>query len=416
MPNLQLVHHQSNFTTWSMLLLRHCQEIWSSTVIMLIILLKSLTRISQFMTLCWWFYFQIGLRILWSYFTIYVDDFAWVKCVRILWSCCTFLLMISLELSSRTLWSFCTIYIEEFSWVRPVPGFYDPIVCPFMLMIFLESGKNFMILLYDLCWWFCLRWVWGFYDLNAQFMLMVLLESSARILWSCCTIYVDDFASILWGFYNLVVKLMLMIFCLSLVRILWSRCVQLMLMILFESCTWNLWSCCMWIYVDDVCCSGIIPRSAAEIFEKADADREFEYHVSMSYIQIYMEQVRFNSLSIRFQTRVWFHYVNRFQFRPSRLNFLVHHQIELEKQNLLGCGNRLNFKLDMSKFANGSRNILWLQIQDLLRPESCNMQIREGDNGVFVSGVKDVGSNYLLYYAPSPPNLQQHFFLKNCAI
>jgi hypothetical protein len=31
------------------------------------------------------------------------------------------------------------------------------------------------------------------------------------------------------------------------------------------------------------------------------------------------------------------------------------------------------------------------------------MQIREGDNGVFVSGVKDVGSNYLLYYAPSPP-------------
>ncbi|CAK9270181.1 unnamed protein product [Sphagnum jensenii] len=64
---------------------------------------------------------------------------------------------------------------------------------------------------------------------------------------------------------------------------------------------------------------GIIPRSAAEIFEKADADREFEYHVSMSYIQIYMEQ-----------------------------------------------------------------------IQDLLRPESCNMQIREGDNGVFVSGVKDI--------------------------
>jgi hypothetical protein len=52
------------FTTWSMLLSRHCQEIWSSTVIMLIILLKSLTRISQFMTLCWWFYFQIGLRIL----------------------------------------------------------------------------------------------------------------------------------------------------------------------------------------------------------------------------------------------------------------------------------------------------------------------------------------------------------------
>ncbi|KAH8966923.1 hypothetical protein BDL97_03G052000, partial [Sphagnum fallax] len=65
--------------------------------------------------------------------------------------------------------------------------------------------------------------------------------------------------------------------------------------------------------------AGIIPRSAAEIFEKADADREFEYHVSMSYIQIYMEQ-----------------------------------------------------------------------IQDLLRPESCNMQIREGDNGVFVSGVKDI--------------------------
>ncbi len=102
--------------------------------------------------------------------------------------------------------------------------------------------------------------------------------------------------------------------------------------------------------------------------------------------------------------------------RHSRLNFLVHHQIKLEKQNLLGCGNRLNFKLDMSKFANGSRNILWLQIQDLLRPESCNMQIREGDNGVFVSGVKDVGSNYLLYYAPSPPNLQQHFFPNNCAI
>ena len=31
-----------------------------------------------------------------------------------------------------------------------------------------------------------------------------------------------------------------------------------------------------------------------------------------------------------------------------------------------------------------------LQIQDLLRPESCNMQIREGDNGVYVSGVEEV--------------------------
>lgn len=30
------------------------------------------------------------------------------------------------------------------------------------------------------------------------------------------------------------------------------------------------------------------------------------------------------------------------------------------------------------------------QIQDLLRPESCNMQIREGDNGVYVSGVEEV--------------------------
>jgi len=300
-------------------------------------------------------------------------------------------------------------------------------------MILLGSSVwGFYDLVAHFCWWFHLSWVLGLYDLFAQFILRNFLEldlfqdfmillyvhlcwwfflNLARILWSCCMIYVDfawdeceDF--MIW-MHNLCWW-----FCLSLVRILWSRCVQLMLMILFESCTWNLWSFCMWIYVDDVCCSGIIPRSAAEIFEKADADREFEYHVSMSYIQIYMEQVTFNSLSIRFQTRVWFHYVNRYQFRHSRLNFLVHHQIELEKQNLLGCGNRLNFKLDMSKFANGSRNILWLQIQDLLRPESCNMQIREGDNGVFVSGVKDVGSNYLLYYAPSPPNLQQHSFWK----
>lgn len=30
------------------------------------------------------------------------------------------------------------------------------------------------------------------------------------------------------------------------------------------------------------------------------------------------------------------------------------------------------------------------QIQDLLRPESCNMQIREGKNGVYVSGVEEV--------------------------
>jgi hypothetical protein len=154
------------------------------------------------------------------------------SCVRIFYDLVAqLMLMISLELSARILWSFHTIYVDEISWVRPVPGFYDPILCPFMLMIFLESGKNFMILLYNLCWWFCLRWVWGFYDLNAQFMLMVLLESSARILWSWCTIYVHDFASILWGFYNLVVQLMLMIFCLSLVRILWSRWVQLMLMI-----------------------------------------------------------------------------------------------------------------------------------------------------------------------------------------
>ncbi|CAK9255576.1 unnamed protein product [Sphagnum jensenii] len=64
---------------------------------------------------------------------------------------------------------------------------------------------------------------------------------------------------------------------------------------------------------------GIIPRSAAEIFERADSDQDYEYHVSMSYIQIYMEQ-----------------------------------------------------------------------IQDLLRPESCNMQIREGDNGVYVSGIEEI--------------------------
>ncbi|KAL3690863.1 hypothetical protein R1sor_004514 [Riccia sorocarpa] len=64
---------------------------------------------------------------------------------------------------------------------------------------------------------------------------------------------------------------------------------------------------------------GIIPRSAAEIFARAEQDNENEYHVSMSYIQIYMEQ-----------------------------------------------------------------------IQDLLRPESSNMQIREGENGVYVSGVEEV--------------------------
>ncbi|BBN13099.1 hypothetical protein MPTK1_6g00780 [Marchantia polymorpha subsp. ruderalis] len=64
---------------------------------------------------------------------------------------------------------------------------------------------------------------------------------------------------------------------------------------------------------------GIIPRSAAEIFARAEQDNDNEYHVSMSYIQIYMEQ-----------------------------------------------------------------------IQDLLRPESCNMQIREGETGVYVSGIQEV--------------------------
>lgn len=37
--------------------------------------------------------------------------------------------------------------------------------------------------------------------------------------------------------------------------------------------------------------AGIIPRSAAEIFGAAEQDNKHEYHVSMSYTQIYMEQV-----------------------------------------------------------------------------------------------------------------------------
>lgn len=68
---------------------------------------------------------------------------------------------------------------------------------------------------------------------------------------------------------------------------------------------WYTWWCTKFISMEKFCtkkcpahsnprssmCPGLIPRSAAEIFERADADRDCEYHVSMSYIQIYMEQV-----------------------------------------------------------------------------------------------------------------------------
>ncbi|KAJ7563829.1 hypothetical protein O6H91_03G127400 [Diphasiastrum complanatum] len=65
---------------------------------------------------------------------------------------------------------------------------------------------------------------------------------------------------------------------------------------------------------------GIIPRSAADIFLKAETDKDHEYHVSMSYIQIYMEM-----------------------------------------------------------------------IQDLLRPENSNLNIRETENGeVYVAGVEEI--------------------------
>eukprot|EP01018_Ginkgo_biloba_P028162 Gb_10626 [translate_table: standard] len=65
---------------------------------------------------------------------------------------------------------------------------------------------------------------------------------------------------------------------------------------------------------------GIIPRSATDIFARIDEDNDHEYHVSMSYIQIYMEM-----------------------------------------------------------------------IQDLLRPENLNLQIREGEDGdIFVAGVQQV--------------------------
>ncbi|KAH7296741.1 hypothetical protein KP509_26G036900 [Ceratopteris richardii] len=37
---------------------------------------------------------------------------------------------------------------------------------------------------------------------------------------------------------------------------------------------------------------GIIPRSAANIFEYASNDKNHEYHISMSYIQIYMETIQ----------------------------------------------------------------------------------------------------------------------------
>jgi hypothetical protein len=158
------------------------------------------------------------------------------SCVRIFYDLVGQLtLMISLELSARILWSFCTIYVDEFSWVRPVPGFYDPIVCPFMLIIFLESGKNFMILLYNLCWWFawhecedfmilmhnlcwwfCLSQVQGFYDLVAQFMLMTLpqsYEDCIIFLYSLCW---WSFAWVSWGYYDLVVYIWWWWFCLNL--------------------------------------------------------------------------------------------------------------------------------------------------------------------------------------------------------
>eukprot|EP01018_Ginkgo_biloba_P025344 Gb_35282 [translate_table: standard] len=64
---------------------------------------------------------------------------------------------------------------------------------------------------------------------------------------------------------------------------------------------------------------GMVPRSAADIFARVAEDKDHEYHVSMSYIQIYMEI-----------------------------------------------------------------------IQDLLRPENLNLQIREGEDGnIFVAGVEE---------------------------
>lgn len=232
MSNHQLVHHQSNFTTWSMLLSWHCQEIWSSTVTMLIILLKSLTRISQFMTLCWWFYFQIGLSI----------------CDLIL----QFMLMILL---GSSVWGFYDL-VAHFGWwfcLSHVWGF-------------------FMILLRNLCWWFHLSWVQGFYDLFTQFMLMKFLEldlfqdfmilfyvhlcwwfflNLARISWSCCIIYVDDFAWDECEDFMILMHNLCWWFCLSQVQGFYDLDAQFMFMTLpqsYEDFIILLYSLCWWSF------------------------------------------------------------------------------------------------------------------------------------------------------------------------
>jgi hypothetical protein len=186
----------------------------------------------DFMTLCWWFYFEIGLSI----------------CDLIL----QFMLMILL---GSSVWGFYD-FVAHFGWwfcLSHVWGF-------------------FMILLRNLCWWLHLSWVQGFYDLFAQFMLMNFLEldlfqdfmillyvhlrwwfflNLARILWSCCMIYVDDFA---WDNCEDFVILMHNLcwwFCLSQVQGLYDLVAQFMLMTLPQSCEdfkILLYSLCWWSF------------------------------------------------------------------------------------------------------------------------------------------------------------------------
>jgi hypothetical protein len=96
---------------------------------------------------------------------------------------------------ARILWSCCTIYVDDFAW---------------------DECEDFMIWMHNLCWWFCLSQVQGFYDLVAQFMLMTLppsYEDFIILLYSLCW---WSFAWVSWGYYDPVVYNWCWWFCLNL--------------------------------------------------------------------------------------------------------------------------------------------------------------------------------------------------------
>ncbi len=70
--------------------------------------------------------------------------------------------------------------------------------------------------------------------------------------------------------------------------------------------------------------------------------------------------------------------------------------IKLEIKKKIIKSRKLHIKKSSVSHIHSLLESTKLQIQDLLRPESCNMQIREGDNGVYVSGIEEVWKKILL--------------------